>query len=250
MTVSAYTISHGGRQQGFYGSQYSYHHGGGKQSLQSVPCDVGQSERRNGCFYLSKLVSDGAHVQVRVSVQEIYAHSHDDDGNQRTGYLLRHLGRESDDDYAQDTHGSCYPVYGVQVVQINSPFADEISRQLPLYLQTQQVLDLRGEDGDSYTTGESYHYGVWDKLDDGTQSAYTQQNQEGTCQHGGNDESRQTQLRIIDYSVYNNYKGSCRSAYLHLASAQCTHYETAYDGSKDALRGRYARSYTEGYGQR
>ena len=33
--------------------------------------DVGQSERRNGCFYLSKLVSDGAHVQVGVSVQEI-----------------------------------------------------------------------------------------------------------------------------------------------------------------------------------
>ena len=57
---------------------------------------------------------------------------------------------------------------GVQVVQINSPFADEISRQLPLYLQTEQVLDLRGEDGDSYTTGESYHYGVRDKLDDGT----------------------------------------------------------------------------------
>ena len=136
VAVAAHTISHGGRQQRLYGTQHSDNHGCGEQTLQSLPGDIGHGERRDACLYLAELVADGAYMHVGVGIEEIHTHRHDDDGHQRSGNLLGHLGGESYDDDAQQSHGCCGPVDGVQILQIHSPFAQEVAWQLAVNAQS------------------------------------------------------------------------------------------------------------------
>ena len=115
-------------------------------------------------------------------------------------------------------------------------------------MQTEEVFDLGGEDGDGDTAGESYHNRVGDIFDDGAEMEQTEEHQEGTRHEGGNGQSLDAVL--LDDAVDDDDKRTGRSAYLHLAATEYRDDETGHDGCDDTLFGSHSRCDTEGDGQR
>ena len=114
--------------------------------------------------------------------------------------------------------------------------------------QSEQVFDLRRENGHGDSAGEAYHDGIGDVFDDGTQMEYAQQNQEHAGHDGGH---KQACFAVLLYdAVDDDDKSTRRSADLHTASAKQGHGQSGDDGRDDALFGCHPRSDTESDGQR
>lgn len=82
VVVAAYTVGHGGRKERLNGTEHGNHHGGGEESLEVFPSDVGHGELGNAGLDLAKLVADGGDVHVGVGIEEIHTHRHHDDGHE------------------------------------------------------------------------------------------------------------------------------------------------------------------------
>ena len=122
----------------------------------------------------------------------------------------------------------------MEILYVGSPLLEKVARHGG-HLQSEEVLDLSGEDGHGNTAGETHHDGVRYKLDDGAQAEYAQQDEEHTGQHSGYHQARQTQIGVVDNAVDDDDEGTCGTTYLHLAAAQSAHDETADDGCEDVL---------------
>ena len=132
------------------------------------------------------------------------------------------------------------------MLYVSNPFLNEVRRHL-VHLHAQQVFDLRGEDGDSDTAGESYDNGVGNVLDDGAQTEHTQQNEEDARHEGGDGETLHAVL--LDDAIDDDDEGTCRTAYLHLASAEGGNEQSCDDGGDDTFLRRYTAGNTEGDGE-
>ena len=108
------------------------------------------------------------------------------------GTFFDTFGGEGNDENAEHTDECREPVDGGDVAEVNNPFRHEVGRNGFGDVQSEQVLDLRGENGDRNTAGKPYDNGVGDELDDGAKAANTQHNEEYTGQHGGNHQSGKT----------------------------------------------------------
>ena len=135
-------------------------------------------------------------------------------------------------------------------MQIDSPLGNEVPGKSAFDGQSEEVFDLRGEDGDGDTAREAHDDGVWDKLDDGSQTARTEEDEEKSRQHGCNHEPRKSERGVADDAVDDDNERSGRSADLHAAAAESGNNKTAHDGGQDALRGRNAGSNTKSDGKR
>ena len=248
--VAAHTVGHGGTQQRLNGTEHRNDHGCGQQAFEAFPRDTRHGEGRNDGFDFAKLVADGAHMQVAVGVHEVHAHRHQHNGQQRAGNFFAHLGREGYDDNAEHAHEGRYPVNGFKMLKVEHPLRQEVARHFPLNRQSEEVLDLCGENGDGNTARKAHHDGVRDELDDGAELARTEQNEEHAGHHRGNHQPRQSELGVTHNAVDNDDEGARRSANLHPASAQGRDDETADDGRQNALRRRHARGDAKGYGKR
>ena len=82
-------------------------------------------------------------------------------------WCLGHRRPESDDQNASNAYEGTPEVYRTYIIYIGSPLLDEVAGHM-LHRQSQQILDLGGEDGYGNTAGETYHDGVGNVLDDGS----------------------------------------------------------------------------------
>ena len=131
--------------------------------------------------------------------------------------------------------------------EVGTPFLNEVSRHI-VYSHAQQVFDLGRKYGHGDTGGEAYDDRIGDILDDGAQFQHTQEDEEDTCHQRGNRQSLYAIL--LDDACHDDDEGTCRTAYLHLASAECGDDEACHHGGDDTFLGRYAGSDGESDSQR
>ena len=214
--------------------------------LDAFPVQFGYVHARKFGFN-HEAVADGFHLRrYTVLFQQVDSHGHDDDGNERTRNLVGQFGGEGDNGHADYTHGGGPYVQAAEVADVHDPFLYEIGRHV-VDGQSEQVFDLRRENGHGDSAGEAYHDGIGDVFDDGTQMEYAQQNQEHAGHDGGH---KQACFAVLLYdTVDDNDKSPRRSADLHTASAKQGHGQSGDDGRDDALLRCHAGCNAEGYGQ-
>ena len=132
-------------------------------------------------------------------------------------------------------------------MDVGYPLLNEVAGHLR-HRQTEKILDLCGEDGDSNTTGEAHHNGIRDILDDGAQMEYTKHDEEHTCHQRGDGETLETIL--LDDTIYYNNERARRTTDLYLTATQHGYQETSDDGGDDTLLRGDTRGDTKGNGQR
>ena len=87
-----------------------------------------------------------------------------------------------------------------------------------IHLHTQQVFHLCGEDSDGDTAGETYHDGVGNILDNGSQTQHAQHDEEYTSHQRGDGQSLDAIL--LDDTVDDDDEGTCRSSNLYLTTTK------------------------------
>jgi hypothetical protein len=123
------------------------------------------------------------------------------------------------------------------VLYVANPLLDEIGRHR-VDGQSEEVLNLCGEDGYGDTACETYNNRVGDVLDDSSELQQSEQYEEYACHDGSNGES--FDAVFLDDAVDDNNKSSRRTSNLYLTAAEQRHEEAGYDGGYDALLGCYA----------
>ena len=101
--------------------------------------------------------------------------------------------------------------------KVGYPLLHEIAGDC-LHGQSEQVLDLCGEDGHGDTRGKAHYNGVGDILDDGSQAEYAQQDEEHASPQCGNGQSLHAVL--LDNAVDNDDKGTRRTTNLHFRTSE------------------------------
>lgn len=219
MVVATDTVGHSCGEQRLNGAEHGDDHRRWKEFAEAVPRDVGHGERRQRGLDFAEAVVDGGDrteaVFLQNGVEEIGAHCHHDDGHERTRDFLRHFRRQGDDCHAENANGRCYPVSGVEMLEIDHPLRNKVARHLTFNLESEKFLNLRGEDGDGDTAREAHHNGVWNELDDGAEPKRSQQNEENARHHGGHDQSRHFQGGIADNAVDDDDEGTRWATDLH-----------------------------------
>ena len=94
--------------------------------------------------------------------------SHHDDSHERTGYLAAQARHEGYDGNARQPYDGAPQVDGAKVMGIGYPFLYEIRGHLR-HVHAEQVLDLRGEDGDCDAAREANDDGIRYVFDDGAE---------------------------------------------------------------------------------
>src|SRR4051812_39239886 len=94
------------------------------------------------------------------------------------------------------------------------------------HLQSQKILDLRGEDDDSDTTRESGYDWRRNELDDTTELRESHQHQDDACKHRNNDQSIDTKL--LNNTVDHNDERAGRPTDLHAASTERGNNKSRY----------------------
>ena len=247
VAVARYAVGHGGREEALDGAEHSDGHGRGEEELHLLPCDVGHGEGRNLRLDVGVEVANGLDAADAGKLfEQIYGERHHHDGNERAGYLFRHLRGEGDDGNAEEAYEHRGPVDGVEMGEVDTPFGDEVGRHAA-DLKAEEVLDLRGEDGDGDTAGETHHDGIGDELDDGAEAEHAKQDKKDTRQHGGYHQAGEAKL--LDDAVDDDDESAGGAANLYARAAEGGDDEARHDGGDDALLGRYAGGDTKRDGE-
>ena len=245
--VADYTVGYGSREQALDGTEDGDGDGRRHEALDGLPVHFRNLSRRQ-LVADREAVADGLDALNSGKLLEQQCHNgHQDDGDERSWNLLAELRSDGDDHHANHTDEGTPRVDGVETLEIDTPFLQEV-RRIGSQCQTEEILDLSGEDGYGDTAGETYHDRIRDVLDDGTESEQSEEHQEETCHQRCDGQSLESIL--LDDAVDDDDECSCRSADLHFASAEDGDDETRYDGCDDTLLGCHARSDTECDGQR
>ena len=252
VTVADDTISHGGREQRLNGTEDGNGDGGRHEALDNVPCELRHLSTR-------QLVGDGEAVadgfdagDAPLMLQQEHSECHHNDGDQTTREFTRRtaagdLRPEGDDRHTEHAHACTPTIDGGEGGEVGYPLLDEVGRHR-YHRQAEEILDLRGEDGEGDTRRESHDDGIWDVLDDGTQMEHAEHDEEHTRHQCGNGQSFEAVL--LDDTIYDNNKRARWSTDLHLRSTEDGNNETCHDGSDDTFLRCHARRDTEGDGQR
>ena len=252
MAVADDTVGHCGREQRLDGTEDGDGDGGRDETLDDVPRQVGHLclRQRGGD---GEAVADGLDGgDADILFQQGGGDGHQHDGNQRAGQLaqcraLRHLRPEGDDGDGTYADKGTPALDGRHAVDVGNPLLNEI-RGYDGHRQAEQILDLRGEDGEGDTAGEAHDDGVRDVLDDRAQMQYAEHDEEDARHERGDGQTLEAVL--LDDAIYNNNERTRRTTDLYLRASEDGDDETGYDGGDDTLLGRHARGDTEGDGQR
>ncbi len=138
-------------------------------------------------------VADGFdRVDAAVPFQEVGGYGDENDGCERTRHLARHLRSEQDDEDAHQADAQCPEVGGVEVLEVDGPFAEEVFGKGAVDAQAEEVFDLGGEDREGDTRREAHDDGVGDELDDHAELEESEQDEDDPSHDGGDGESLDT----------------------------------------------------------
>ena len=197
---------------------------------QSQKANLGHFRLRQGGGD-GEAVADGLDSVDAEGLQAERRKGHQDDGGQRAGNATAQFRHEYDNEDAAQTHQQRPPIDCVDVLGIDAPLAQEVGRNA-VNLQTEEVLDLRGEDGQRDTGGKTDHDRVGDIFDDGAQVQDAHQDQE-CAGHEGRDHQA-VHAVFLDDSEDNDDEGAGGAADLDLAAAEEGNEESRHDGGQDA----------------
>ncbi len=252
MTVADDTVGHGSREQRLDGSEDGDGDGWRDKSLDDVPSEIGhlclRQRGRDG-----EAVADGLDGgDAGILSEEGGSDGHQHDGNQRAGQFtdgkaVRQLRPEGNDSHGTQADEGTPTLNGRHAVDVGNPLFDKVGGH-DGHRQAEQVLDLRGEDGEGNTAGEADNDRVRNVLDDRAEMQHAEHNEEDTRHQRGDGQSLETVL--LDDAIYYNNERARRSTDLNLRASENGDDETGDDGGDDALLGCHARGNTEGNGQR
>ena len=244
-----HTVSHSGREQGFDGSECRDGDGYREEVLHRLPVQGRHLRFRKACAD-GESVPDGVDAaHSGKCLQQVNRHSDNDDGHERPRNLSGKSRHHCNDEDADKGHSGIPPVDGCDMLEIEDPFAYEVTRNaLASERKSQSIRNLRGENRQCDTAREAYHHRIGNELDDGPELEDAQQYQHYSGQHGGDGQSAESVG--LDHAVNYDDEGSCRASDLDLASAQERYYETCNDGCDNAFFRGDAGCDGEGDGQR
>ena len=223
MTIANDTICHRCRQQRLNctknGDGESWRH----EALDHIPRQL-----RHLCSWQlignTETVADSLNTHhAHILFEQKNANGHHNDGDERTGQFLQdiiiagYFRPERNDCYRADTHASTPPVDSGQRTNIGNPLLNKIARNRS-HRQTEEILDLRGKDGQGDTRGKAHYNGVRNIFDDGAQMEHTKHNEEDTRQKCGNGQTLETIL--LDNTINNNNECARRTTYLNFGSTK------------------------------
>ena len=212
----------------------------------AVPGDLGHFRLRQGRGD-GEAVADGLNPFDAERLQAERGKGHQDDGGQRAGNATVHFRRENDDQDAAQAHQQRPPVDSVDVLGIDAPLTQEVGRDA-VDLQAEEVLDLRGENGQRDTGGKADHNRVGDVFDDGAKMQDAHHDQESAGHESRNHQT--VHAVFLDDAEDDDDEGAGGAADLDLAAAEEGDEETRHDGGQDTgLRGGAGRN-AERDGQR
>ena len=171
-------------------------------------------------------------VDSGVAFQQIDGQRHNDDSDQRTGYLFREAGREGDDGDADNAYGRCPEVDRPEILEVDYPLPGEVARHFG-GREAEQILDLRGEDRHGDTAGETDDDRVGNEFDDRPQAEESQQDQEYARHDRGDGQSLDAVL--LDDAIDDHDECTCGAADLYATAAERRCEEAGDDGRDDAF---------------
>lgn len=178
---------------------------------------------------VAETVADGGDpFYTAVFAENPYKEGHYDDSRKLTGESFGDLGGEDDDEEGDDAYGEDCEVDGVEISEVDTPFADEVAGDFLRDRETEKVGHLCGEDGDSDTGCETDDDGVWNEFDDSSEFEESHQEEYATCHECGYGESGEA-VELYDI-IYDNNECSCWTADLDSVTAACRDDEAADDG--------------------
>ena len=124
------------------------------------------------------------------------------------------------------------PTPALQQSIVGKAEQDEVGRHRG-HRQSEEILDLRGEDGEGDTRRKSHDDRIRDVLDDGTQMEDAEHDEEHTRHQRGNGQTFKAIL--LDDAIYNNNECARGTTNLHLRTSKDGDDKTCHDGSDDTL---------------
>ena len=168
VVVADDTVGYGCRQQRLDGTEHGDGHCRSHQTLYCLPCHHRYLHVGYGVAHV-EAVADGLNAcDACVLLQEQSCYGHNDDSYERAGYLLAELRCDGDDYHAHHAHQRAPKVGGGEVLYVANPLLDEIGRHR-VDGQSEEVLNLCGEDGYGDTACETYNNRVGDVFDDSSE---------------------------------------------------------------------------------
>ena len=150
---------------------------------------------------------------------------------------MRELRPQGDEGYGTYADGGTPGIDGGKRAEVGNPLLDEVGRHA-LHRQSEEILDLRGEDGQGDTRGEAHNDGIRDVLDNSTQMEHAEHDKEDTRHERGNGKALEAVL--LDDTINNNNERARGTTNLHFGASEDRDEKTCHDGGDDAFLGRYA----------
>ena len=237
MLVADNAIGYCRRQQALYGSENGYGEGNRHEFLDKFKGNARNNHLRQLCLNLKTVAN-------RVdSLNAILLHNDDSNGSEqdaikRTGdfvearNLFQRFRQENDNQQRTNGNDEIPEVERPDVLGIANPFPDKITGRLQrntYYFtgvayrslrQTENIADLRREDGQGNTCRETYNNRIRNELNNNTQAESAKSNEDDTSQDGGNEQALQTIFRVVDNAIDDDNEGTCRTTNLYFAAAE------------------------------
>ena len=199
---------------------------------QAVPIELPGRDGRQRGGDGTETIADGGNLRPTLPVgQRHYGRGHHN-GHQRTGQTLRNALRADDDSHRRERHREGTPTHGREVTDVAPPFVDKTGRHRAFYVQTEKIFDLRGENRERYSGGETDHNGIGNELDHAPQAEHPEQNQEEAGHHRGHQQPRKAEM--LHHPVDDDDESPRRAADLHTTSAQCRDHNAGHNGRENA----------------
>ena len=127
------------------------------------------------------------------------------------------LRPEGNDSHGAHSYPGTPPVDGRKRADIGNPLLDKVAGNRG-HRQSEEILNLCGEDGQRNTRGEAHNYWVRDILDDSAQMKHTEHDEEYSRQKHGDGQALEAIL--LDDAINNNDERTRRATYLNLGTTE------------------------------
>ena len=128
VAVARDAVGHRGRKQRFDGAEHGDGEGRWQQAADGLQIEGEPGGGRYGGVD-AVTVADGLYrIDAAVPFEQVGGDGNEDDGRERPRYLARYLGRQQNDEDAHQADAEGPEVGGVEVLEVDRPFADEVFR--------------------------------------------------------------------------------------------------------------------------
>ena len=212
VTLSCGAISHHRSQKRLDGAENCYRKCRRDKSLDRLEIELRSNRlrHRQSVRQFRELGSDSRKFNSGELAQKHRRQCSHNQSNQRTRYLLGHLTPTETYHETDNAHQRLDPIDRSDILEIAGPLRYETGRHLKVKRETEEVLHLRGEDGQGNTACEAHHNRIWNELEYHAHLAHAHQHKE-YARHDGSDNQSLHSVLAHD-TGHNDDECTCRTA--------------------------------------